>query len=97
MVNEKIISLINIITNNNYSISLFLLHIWLLALAAKDASVIVTVKKLNIAIETNGNEKVKVIKRQCYDYAGIVAMSNISYAYTIGIIDIDRKPVEKVF
>ena len=55
-------------------------------------------KKLNIAIETNSNdiEICKVIKRQCQDYAGIVCTNNTYYAYTIGIIDIDRKPVEKV-
>ena len=81
------------------TISLFLLHVWLLALAAKDASVIITIKKLDDVISNSTDTRFKVSKRQCKDYAGII--SNLQncpmYAYTIGVIDIDRKPVDKVY
>jgi len=73
----------------------------LLALAAKDASVIVTIKKLQkgTCTDAKGDRiQYKVSKKQCNEYAGVIAnfQTDISYAYTIGLIDIDRKPVNKV-
>ena len=71
----------------------------MLALAAKDASVIVTIKKLQKGTDAKPDRiQYKVSKKQCNEYAGIIAnlQTNISYAYTIGLIDIDRKPVDKV-
>ena len=71
----------------------------MLALAAKDASVIVTIKKLQKGTDAKPDRiQYKVIKKQCNEYAGIIAnlQADISYAYTIGLIDIDRKPVDKV-
>lgn len=83
--------------------SLFLLHVWLLTLAAKDASIIITIKKLDDDVCSNTNNlhydiPFKVLKSQCEDHAGIVSnLQNCQkYAYTIGVIDIDRKPVDKV-
>lgn len=70
-------------------------------MAAKDASVIITVKKIDSG-DTNarifGTIQYDVSKTQCHDYAGIITnmQTNSKYAYTIGLIDIDRKPVDKV-
>lgn len=71
----------------------------MLALAAKDASVIITIKKLQKGTDAKPDRvQYKVFKKQCNEYAGIIAnlQTDISYAYTIGLIDIDRKPVDKV-